>query len=104
MLLQCAAPDAVVRLDQSKLNKQEQQQMFDIYHTQQTHESLGQFIQSHLSGCKSSMQVQITTHSKLLSSMDVDQLHGAAGIKRDNIEVLALQAFDTEQQFSRKLR
>ena len=59
MLLQCAAPDAVVRLNQSKLNKQEQQQMFDIYHTQQTHDNLGQFIRAHLSDCQRSMQVQV---------------------------------------------
>ena len=48
--------------------------------------------------------IQVTTHSKLLSTLDVGQLDGVAGIKSKHIQTLALQAFGTEQEFSRKLR
>ena len=50
------------------------------------------------------MVKQVTTHSKLLSTQDVEQLHGVGGISKKNIVTLALQAFGTEQQFSRRLR
>jgi len=47
---------------------------------------------------------QITTNSKLLSTADIDDLCKCIPIQRQNVTLLTLQSFDTEQQFSRKIR
>ena len=59
LLLQCAAPDAIIRLDQSRIKEQEQEYISNVYHMEQTHESLEQFIQTHLHNSIRSMQVQV---------------------------------------------
>jgi hypothetical protein len=48
--------------------------------------------------------LQITTNSKLLSTADIDDLCKCIPIQRQNVTLLTLQSFDTEQQFSRKIR
>jgi hypothetical protein len=63
LLLQCAAPDAVVRLEQSRLSQHEQQRWFRDYHTHQTHNSLLQFLLHHLdtaTNTATSLQAQVS--------------------------------------------
>jgi len=92
----------VVRLEQSRLDKAQQERWCDVYHNVQTHGSLQEFLEHHVQD--GGLQAQITTHSKLLSTQDVEQLDGVAGVPKACIYSLALQAFGTEQQFSRQLR
>ncbi|CAG2226879.1 RNF213 [Mytilus edulis] len=47
---------------------------------------------------------EITTHSKLLSTPDLEDLSAALHIQRQNMTLLTLQSFDTEQQFCRQIR
>ena len=41
------------------MKEQEQEYISDVYHMEQTHESLQQFIQTHLHNSSRSMQVQV---------------------------------------------
>lgn len=47
---------------------------------------------------------QITTNSRILSSGELDDLCKEIPIQKENIHLLTLQSFHTEQQFSRQVR
>lgn len=53
LLLNCATPDAMVRLRCSDLTKQEVQKLQRIYFQQQHHQSFQDFLQFHLNSCQS---------------------------------------------------
>ena len=48
ILLQMSSPDALVRLQKSRLAGSQQQELFRVYFFQQHHDSLLQFLQYHL--------------------------------------------------------
>ena len=48
--------------------------------------------------------LQVTTHSKLLSTSDRVDISAATDIEVTNIMLETLQSFDTEQQFSNKIK
>ena len=48
--------------------------------------------------------VKVTTHSRLLLSSDVLKIARLMHLKRDDIKLQSLQAFDTEQQFCKMLK
>ncbi len=64
LLLQCATPDAISRLSETRMSEEEQLQMFKIYYLEQQHGSLGQFL-SQLSN--DDRLVQVTTNSRALT-------------------------------------
>ena len=47
---------------------------------------------------------QVTTHSKLLSDADMENIGRDLGMVRNSISHFQLQAFPTEHQFSRRIR
>jgi hypothetical protein len=99
LLLQCATSDAIIRLDQQQ--QQQRQENVDvktvsqIYFYQQSHNSFGEFLNMlFLKDTKKQSFIQITTHSKLLSSNDIAHLS-----KFFHIKIESLLAFNTQQQF-----
>ena len=123
LLLDIASPDAIVRLNYSKLAS-EFDAVFNKYFIEQSHSSLFELLSSKLpissdgpgkgsndetSGMPTAAQkemllLQITTHSHLLSEPDVTQLCKALKLKRKNITCFLLQEFDTEMDFCNKLK
>ena len=124
MLLDIASPDAIVRLQYSKLAS-EFDAVFDMYFNKQSHSSLVQLLNSKLPKSlldgsttesidesinlsppthKEMLLLQVTTHSHLLSEPDVAQLCDALKLKRKNIAHFLLQEFDTEMDFCNKLQ
>ncbi|KAL3881514.1 hypothetical protein ACJMK2_027946, partial [Sinanodonta woodiana] len=105
LLLWCATPDAVVRLERCRLAPQERTIITNIYIREQCHESLAQYLQFKLMmEKKEELFAQITTHSKLLSTTDKSDVSRAIEIPPGRIALETLQSFDTEQQFSRKIK
>ncbi|KAK3585576.1 hypothetical protein CHS0354_036763 [Potamilus streckersoni] len=105
LLLWCATPDAVVRLERCDLAPEEKIMLKQVYMREQCHNSLTQYLHFKLETEKiSELFAQITTHSKLLSTADKSDIHRAVGIPPESIALETLQSFDTEQQFSRKIR
>ncbi|KAL3881508.1 hypothetical protein ACJMK2_027940, partial [Sinanodonta woodiana] len=105
LLLWCATPDSVVRLERCNLAQQEKIKMKQVYLREQFHENLAQYLHFKLETEKiHELFAQITTHSKLLSTADKSDIHQAVGIPPERIALETLQSFDTEQQFSRKIR
>ncbi|KAK3585587.1 hypothetical protein CHS0354_036774 [Potamilus streckersoni] len=105
LLLWCATPDSVVRLERCNLAQQEKTMLTQVYMKEQCHENLAQYL--HFKLLTEQIQelfAQITTHSKLLSTADKSDIHRAVGIPPERIALETLQSFDTEQQFSRKIR
>ncbi|XP_052062678.1 E3 ubiquitin-protein ligase rnf213-alpha-like isoform X2 [Mytilus californianus] len=97
MLLWCATPSAVVDL--------EDEHFLYTYFLDQHHESLEDYMHYKIVEQElHSIRSQITTNSKLLSVADIEILCKVISIQRKNVELLNLQSFDTEQQFSRQIK
>ncbi|XP_045076975.1 E3 ubiquitin-protein ligase rnf213-alpha-like isoform X2 [Coregonus clupeaformis] len=102
ILLNCATPDSVVRLDCTGLPRVESEHLARVYFEDQKHSSLADFIFSHTQQdeqCHSSF-TEVTTFSRLLTASDVGPLEEVV----HNVELLSLQQFDTEHSFLKKIR
>ncbi|KAJ8345992.1 hypothetical protein SKAU_G00301850, partial [Synaphobranchus kaupii] len=102
ILLGCATPDSVVRLDCTTLPWEEAKQLAHVYFEQQKHSSLADFIISHTQQeewCHASFS-EVTTFSRVFTESDTELLHEAAS----KVELLSLQQFDTEHSFLKKIR
>ncbi|KAL0993465.1 hypothetical protein UPYG_G00108340 [Umbra pygmaea] len=102
ILLNCATPDSVVRLDGTCLSRVESEHLANVYFEDQKHSSLTDFIFSHTQQdeqCHSSF-TEVTTFSRLLTASDVEPLEEVV----HNVELLSLQQFDTEHSFLKKIR
>uniref|UniRef100_A0A4W6FUW9 Ring finger protein 213b n=1 Tax=Lates calcarifer TaxID=8187 RepID=A0A4W6FUW9_LATCA len=105
LLLNCATPDAVVRLKYSDLAKQEKEKLQRMYFQQQHHHSLRDFLEDHLNKTQGSTKfLEITTFSSLLTRADVKVVAHAVGLHTDRILLLSLHQFDTEVSFCNKIR
>uniref|UniRef100_A0A3P9JJC8 RING-type E3 ubiquitin transferase n=1 Tax=Oryzias latipes TaxID=8090 RepID=A0A3P9JJC8_ORYLA len=97
LLLNCAAPDAVVRLKYCDLSNQEKGRLQKLYFQQQHHHSLRDFLDESMSrydGC--CRFLEITTFSSLLTRSDVRVMARALGLQPDRFMLLSLHQFDTE--------
>ncbi|RVE59876.1 hypothetical protein OJAV_G00193340 [Oryzias javanicus] len=105
LLLNCATPDAVVRLKYSDLSTQEKDKLQKLYFQQQHHHSLRDFLEYSMSrheGCCRFLEV--TTFSSLLTRSDVRVMAHALGLHTDRFMLLSLHQFDTEVSFCNKIR
>ncbi|XP_016095221.1 E3 ubiquitin-protein ligase rnf213-alpha-like isoform X1 [Sinocyclocheilus grahami] len=102
ILLNCATPDAVVRLDCTSLSNVESDHFSRVYFEDQKHSSLADFILSHLqqAGPSHAFFTEVTTFSRLLTAAETEQLQNVV----QNIELLSLQQFDTEHSFLKKIK
>lgn len=104
MLLETASPDSLVRL--TALNDgQIMDECVTIYFKDQNHASLCDLLQAKLFECPSEgFLLHITTHGHLLSRTDVKVLCRSLSLKHDQVIDFLLQEFDTEMDFSLKLK
>ncbi|KAJ8398812.1 hypothetical protein AAFF_G00420090 [Aldrovandia affinis] len=102
ILLDCATPDSVVRLDCTALPRVETEQLAQVYFEQQKHSSLADFIlsQAQQQEWRHTSFTEVTTFSRLLTASDTVPLQEAAS----KVELLSLQQFDTEHSFLKKIR
>ncbi|XP_072028273.1 E3 ubiquitin-protein ligase RNF213-like [Amphiura filiformis] len=110
LLLQCATPEAVCRLNNSKL-RQEADELHRQYMEVQQHSSLASYLTQQLrsgtpggDGHHREIIHQVTTHSRLLVKEDRMALAGELGLSPQCVQGLFLQKFQTEQQFSAEIR
>uniref|UniRef100_A0A3P8SYM7 RING-type E3 ubiquitin transferase n=1 Tax=Amphiprion percula TaxID=161767 RepID=A0A3P8SYM7_AMPPE len=105
LLLNCATPDAVVRLKYSDLANQEKEKLQRLYFQQQHHHSLRDFLEDGLTTHQESSRfLEITTFSSLLTRSDVRVVAHALELHTDRILLLSLHQFDTEVSFCNKIR
>ena len=106
MLLETASPDSLVRL--TALNDgQIMDECITIYFKDQNHASLCDLLQAKVadSQCPSEgLLLHITTHGHLLSRTDVKILCHSLCLNPDQVIDFLLQEFDTEMDFSLKLK
>ncbi|RVE69570.1 hypothetical protein OJAV_G00079000 [Oryzias javanicus] len=102
IILKCATPDSVVRLDCVDLPKGECELLSKVYFEEQNNSCLVDYILAHTrqEGRCCSFFTEVTTFSRLLTAFDLQPLsqvlHG--------VELLSLQQFDTEHFFLKKIR
>ncbi|KAM9780063.1 E3 ubiquitin-protein ligase rnf213-alpha-like [Neosynchiropus ocellatus] len=101
ILLRCATPDSVVRLDCSELPKMESQHLSKVYFEEQRNSCLAEFIELTTKETFSfSFVLEVTTFSRLLTESEVAIMEQMS----HKIELFSLQQFDTEQSFLKKIR
>uniref|UniRef100_H3BBI9 RING-type E3 ubiquitin transferase n=1 Tax=Latimeria chalumnae TaxID=7897 RepID=H3BBI9_LATCH len=106
VLLNCATPDSVVRLCNTKVGAAEAEHLLQDYFVHQKHISLVDFIYSHIQRehlCRTTF-IEVTTFSRLLTTCDIKCLEKEVSNSVEGIEVLSLQQFDTELSFLKKIR
>ncbi|XP_068575114.1 E3 ubiquitin-protein ligase rnf213-alpha isoform X2 [Cebidichthys violaceus] len=102
ILLRCATPDSVVRLDCTGLPKVESEHLAAVYFEEQDNSCLADFILAHTMQevhCYSSF-TEVTTFSRLLTASDLEPLEQVL----HSVELLSLQQFDTEHSYLKKIR
>ncbi|XP_035509925.1 E3 ubiquitin-protein ligase rnf213-alpha-like [Morone saxatilis] len=102
ILLNCATPDSVVRLDKSRLPDEEREHLMKEYVKEEMHSSLGDYIIYHTQKEQSCFFfTEVTTFSRLLTAADTHQLQNVTKL---DVRLLSLQQFDTEYSFLKKIR
>ncbi|XP_017734795.1 PREDICTED: E3 ubiquitin-protein ligase RNF213 isoform X2 [Rhinopithecus bieti] len=104
ILLNCATPDAVVRLSASSFPAKSLSQE---YFYRQTHNSFADFLQTHLHATdleRHAVFTEITTFSRLLTSHDCEILESEVTGSASKLTLLWLQRFDTEFSFLKEVR
>ncbi|XP_018410444.1 PREDICTED: E3 ubiquitin-protein ligase RNF213-like [Nanorana parkeri] len=98
VLLNCATPDSVIRLGRKEL--------IEEYFKKQKHGSLLDFLYYHVTTGYDNHTIftEITTFSRLLTSVDRKVLETELQSQVSSIEILSLQQFDTEFSFLKKIR
>ncbi|XP_052615833.1 E3 ubiquitin-protein ligase RNF213 isoform X2 [Peromyscus californicus insignis] len=107
ILLDCATPDAVVRLSGSSLGSFTARQLTQEYYYNQQHNSFADFLQAHLRMAHLECQAvftEITTFSRLLTSTDCEVLESELKGLASKPMLLSLQQFDTEYSFLKEVR
>jgi hypothetical protein len=77
-----------------------------MYFRQQEHSSLPACLAQLLNEVETRQHgclVQVSTHSRLLSENDIEDICQATEFKRRDLELLTLQQFQTEQQFLKQV-
>uniref|UniRef100_A0A4W2FDE0 E3 ubiquitin-protein ligase RNF213-like n=1 Tax=Bos indicus x Bos taurus TaxID=30522 RepID=A0A4W2FDE0_BOBOX len=106
VLLDCATPDAVVRLKTSALGLFAESLLQEYCYRQQ-HNSFGDFLQAHLCTTDSERHAiftEITTFSRLLTSHDCELLESEVKDWAVKLTILSLQQFDTKYSFLKEVR
>ena len=107
-LLRMATTDAVLRVKNSLLSLQSEQIIAEYFKLQLG--SLEEYLSQVLSGiCGSETGTHLTlatTHSRLLTERDIDQLQQRLSTDTDSLQIrsLSLQQFQTEQQYIREVQ
>ena len=105
LLMETASPDSVVRLKAK--NTEEMDECVKIYFNEQCHSSLCDLLKAKLLDPQSSAEgllLHVTTHSHLMSRVDANLLHHSLGLRSNQLYRYLLQEFDTEMDFSYKIR
>uniref|UniRef100_A0A8C7Y3G1 RING-type E3 ubiquitin transferase n=1 Tax=Oryzias sinensis TaxID=183150 RepID=A0A8C7Y3G1_9TELE len=102
IILKCATPDSVVRLDCAVLPKGECEFLSKVYFEEQNNSCLVDYILAHTrqEGRCCSFFTEVTTFSRLLTAFDLEPLAQML----QGVELLSLQQFDTEHSFLKKIR
>ncbi|KAF6091974.1 hypothetical protein HJG60_000149 [Phyllostomus discolor] len=111
VLLDCATPDAVVRLSTASLSVFAANSLAQEYYYRQQHDSFADFLRDHLRLLESELEperhavfTEITTFSRLLTGHDCEVLASEVTGKALRPTILSLQQFDTEYSFLREVR
>ena len=104
-LLRMATTDAVLRVKNSYLRKQSQNIMREYFKLQlgSLEEYLRQALDSIYDNARKHLTLA-TTHSRLLTDRDVNQLEKRLNEEINEIKCLSLQQFQSEQQFSSEIQ
>ena len=102
ILLRNATPDGVMRVTKTEIAS-EAAELFSSYFVDQSHDSLAAYIRDTHSA-EETLLVQVTTHSRLLTSAGKKEMTQILGMRETALTLLSLQQFKTEEEFRRKIQ
>ncbi|XP_054544611.1 E3 ubiquitin-protein ligase RNF213 isoform X2 [Talpa occidentalis] len=106
-LLDCATPDAMVRLRGCALDSFTAQALARTYYKEQQHDSFADFLGAHVGAAdwgQHAVFTEVTTFSRLLTNQDCETLEAEVKGRALRPMILFLQKFDTEVSFLKKVR
>ncbi|KAG8507497.1 LOW QUALITY PROTEIN: E3 ubiquitin-protein ligase RNF213 [Galemys pyrenaicus] len=107
VLLDCATPDAVVRLRSCAVDGFSAHALARTYYEEQQHDSFADFLGAQLRATEPGQHAiftEVTTFSRLLTSQDREALDAAVMGRALRPVILSLQQFDTELSFLKDVR
>ena len=100
IFLECATPDAISRLSETRLDPEEKMRLSEVFYSLQK-DSLADAIGSY-SG--QSSLIQVTTFSRLLTDGTRKEICRRLDRAPSDIEIITLQQINTEEQFTERIR
>ncbi|XP_037112942.1 E3 ubiquitin-protein ligase rnf213-alpha isoform X6 [Syngnathus acus] len=102
VLLRCATPDSVMRLEQTDLPNGESEELANVYFEHQNNNCLVDFIVAHTRQevHRVASFTEVTTFSRLLTAPDLKPLEQML----QSVTLLSLQQFDAEHLFLKEIR
>ena len=98
--MECATPDAISRLSETRLDPEEKFKLSEVFYSLQK-DSLADAIGSY-SG--QSSLIQVTTFSRLLTDGTRKEICRRLNRAQSDIEIITLQQINTEEQFTERIR
>ena len=99
IFLECATPDAISRLSETRLSSDEKKKVSEVFYELRKN-SISEAIQSYSS---QHPLIQVTTFSRLLTDGGKKNVCRELNKKSDDIQMLTLQQINTEEQFSKRI-
>ncbi len=99
IFLECATPDAISRLSETRLGDEEKRKVCDIFYNLPKN-SLSEAIQNY----SDASLMQVTTFSRLITDDGKIEICKHLNLNENDVQVLPLQQINTEEQFSKSVR
>ncbi|XP_033105076.1 E3 ubiquitin-protein ligase rnf213-alpha-like [Anneissia japonica] len=107
-LLTCATPESVTLLSKTNMSDEERESLTNTYFRVQKHGCLAEYladkIQKNYKEEATGILAQVTTYSRLLIEEDSEALAESTRIDNSHINMISLQEFQHEQQFSHEVQ
>ncbi|ELU09101.1 hypothetical protein CAPTEDRAFT_223578 [Capitella teleta] len=98
-LLLTATPDSILRLGKSSIEAEEAEMLWKVYFDEQRHASLKSFLSKQLDEAVEPLFGKVTTYGPLPAESDRRELADQLDIPLEDLVLMHLKKFDTEQQF-----
>ena len=100
IFLECATPDAISRLSETRLDQEEKATISEVFYNLQK-DSLAEAIQTN---SVHHNLMQVTTFSRLLTNGGRKEICSRLGRNYEDIQMITLQQINTEEQFTERIR
>ena len=99
IFLECATPDAISRLSETRLSDEEKRKVYKIFYNLPKN-SLAEALENY----SDASLMQVTTFSRLIADDGKIDICKNLNLNKNDVQILPLQQINTEEQFSKSVR